>query len=73
MEMENQDIKVEVVDQTQPLGIEFTLYTFKCRRCGRTFFAINNVNLVANQAKYHLKTHGVNIDSLVIGKRIVEV
>lgn len=71
--MENQDIKVEVVDQTQPLGIEFTLYTFKCRRCGRTFFAINNLNLIANQAKKHLNTHSTKVDKIVIGKKVIEV
>ncbi|MEM0257109.1 MAG: hypothetical protein QW046_05685 [Candidatus Micrarchaeaceae archaeon] len=68
-----QDLKVEVVDQTQPLGVEITLYTFKCKICGRIFAEVNKPNLVVNEARYHLKMHGTEANSLVIGKMVVEI
>ena len=73
MEMENQDIKVEVVDQTQPLGIELTLYIFRCKFCGRVFFDKDNQKPVVNQAKRHLSTHGKKVDKIEIRRRVIEI
>ncbi|MEM4104793.1 MAG: hypothetical protein QXF80_07355 [Thermoplasmatales archaeon] len=64
----NQDVEVEVVDQVDPIGLEFTLYTFRCKICGRTFLEANNLNAVVNQAKYHLKTHNIKAKKIRIGK-----
>lgn len=68
MEDSNQDVEVEVIDQLDPIGLEFTLYTFRCKICGRTFLEVNNLNAVANQAKYHLKTHNIKAKKITIGK-----
>ncbi|MEM0257110.1 MAG: hypothetical protein QW046_05680 [Candidatus Micrarchaeaceae archaeon] len=65
---EQEDIKVEVIDQVDPIGLEFTLYSFRCKICGRTFLEINNLNSIVNQAKKHLKTHNAKVNSIVIGK-----
>ncbi|MEM4104794.1 MAG: hypothetical protein QXF80_07360 [Thermoplasmatales archaeon] len=72
-QQQQQDIKVEFEKLSKPLGIELTIYAFKCIYCGKVILDTNMTNALILNAKRHLNSHKVNYDKIVIEYTTIEV
>ncbi|MEM0257111.1 MAG: hypothetical protein QW046_05675 [Candidatus Micrarchaeaceae archaeon] len=67
IEIQPQQQQIEFEKISNPLGIEFRVYAFKCKYCGRVILDMNDTKALVKNAKRHLDSHKINYDKIVIG------